>query len=153
MMVTEQFIGSVQIIMRSDSERMNYHVRSEVDVLCLEFFQNIFNLVYLGFNRVHVFVKEPPVQNIFFGSIRQSFLSIPIKSEFTIHSNIALVILADKIRRARSNHRLKGATLNFRIVDQVSLRRGNSITLYTPHVVITLVSFSSNKGRFKVRTT
>lgn len=94
--MSEQFVRSVQVIVRRDGEGVHDHVRSQVDVLSLVILHDLFDGVDLGFNGIHVLIEYSPVEYFFLRGVRETFLSIPIKSELLVHLNIALLIVAHR---------------------------------------------------------
>jgi hypothetical protein len=93
-MVSEKLVGSFKVVMRSAGERMDYHVRSQVDVLIIVLLHYSCDVVVnLLLDRVHVLIEKTPVEDLILGSFRQAFLGIPVESEFLVHSNIGLLIL------------------------------------------------------------
>ena len=96
MVMSEQLVGSFEVVMRGDGEGMHYHVRSHVDMLTFVFIHNsVYCIVNLGIDRVHILVEKSPVEDLFCRSLRQTFMGIPVESEFIVHRNIAFSITAD----------------------------------------------------------
>jgi hypothetical protein len=113
MVMSEKLVSSIEVVVRSDGERMDDHVGSEVDVFSLVFLHNSLEVVSnLGFDGVHVLVEYSPVKDLISRSLGQTLLGIPVKSVLLVHGNIALLVRIENVTGSRARH-----SVYFSIVD------------------------------------